>query len=441
MKFIRGFFMFVYMEIQELYHLFLEKENVSTDTRNIIKDSIFFALKGENFDANQFAQQALDNGASYVVVDDKNVAKSSKFILVDDVLTTLQNLANHHRKQFKIPVIGITGSNGKTTTKELIYTVLSKKYNTLATQGNLNNHIGVPLTLLSLKKDIEIAIIEMGANHIGEIEFLSNVAEPNFGIITNIGKAHIEGFGSYQGVIQTKSELYKFIKQSQGVLFVNEDDELLMDLSSEINRTGYGENAKNHDFKLVENSPNLKIAWDNNIITTNLYGKYNFPNIMAAICIGNYFNVDEQDIIDAIANYISTNNRSQFAKIAGNTYYLDAYNANPTSMNAAVDTFIEGKFSNKLMILGDMLELGNISYEEHLNIIEKALNYQLETIFVGNIFFELSDKYKTVKQFHFFKNYEEVISWFSNNQPKNKNILVKGSRGIKLEKIVEAQKV
>lgn len=433
--------MFVYMEIQELYHLFLEKENVSTDTRNIIKDSIFFALKGENFNANQFAQQALDNGASYVVVDDKNVVKSSKFILVDDVLTTLQNLANHHRKQFKIPVIGITGSNGKTTTKELIYTVLSKKYNTLATQGNLNNHIGVPLTLLSLKKDTEIAIIEMGANHIGEIEFLSNIAEPNFGIITNIGKAHIEGFGSYQGVVQTKSELYKFIKQSEGFLFVNEDDELLMDLSSEINRIGYGENAKNHDFKLVESSPNLKIAWDNNIITTNLYGKYNFPNIMAAICIGNYFNVDEQDIIDAITNYISTNNRSQFAKIAGNTYYLDAYNANPTSMNAAVDTFIEGKFSNKLMILGDMLELGNISYEEHLNIIEKALNNQLETIFVGNNFFELSDKYKTVKQLHFFKNHEEVISWFSNNQPKNKNILVKGSRGIKLEKIIEAQKV
>lgn len=433
--------MFVYMEIQELYHLFLEKENVSTDTRNIIKDSIFFALKGENFDANQFAQQALDNGASYVVVDDKNVVKSSKFILVDDVLTTLQNLANHHRKQFKIPVIGITGSNGKTTTKELIYVVLSKKYNTLATQGNLNNHIGVPLTLLSLKKDIEIAIIEMGANHIGEIEFLSKIAEPNFGIITNIGKAHIEGFGSYQGVIQTKSELYKFIKQSQGVLFVNEDDELLMDLSSEINRIGYGENAKSHDFKLIESSPNLKIVWDNNIIRTSLYGKYNFPNIMAAICIGNYFNVDEHDIIDAISNYVSTNNRSQFAKIAGNTYYLDAYNANPTSMNAAVDTFIEGEFSNKLMILGDMLELGSISYEEHLNIIEKALNNQLETIFVGNHFFSLSDKYKENEFLHFFKIYEEVIKWFVENNPKNRNILVKGSRGIKLEKIVEAQKI
>jgi UDP-N-acetylmuramoyl-tripeptide--D-alanyl-D-alanine ligase len=429
------------MEIQELYHLFLEKENVSTDTRNIIKDSIFFALKGENFDANQFAQQALDNGASYVVVDDKNVVKSSKFILVDDVLTTLQNLANHHRKQFKIPVIGITGSNGKTTTKELIYVVLSKKYNTLATQGNLNNHIGVPLTLLSLKKDIEIAIIEMGANHIGEIEFLSKIAEPNFGIITNIGKAHIEGFGSYQGVIQTKSELYKFIKQSQGVLFVNEDDELLMDLSSEINRIGYGENAKSHDFKLIESSPNLKIVWDNNIIRTSLYGKYNFPNIMAAICIGNYFNVDEHDIIDAISNYVSTNNRSQFAKIAGNTYYLDAYNANPTSMNAAVDTFIEGEFSNKLMILGDMLELGSISYEEHLNIIEKALNNQLETIFVGNHFFSLSDKYKENEFLHFFKIYEEVIKWFVENNPKNRNILVKGSRGIKLEKIVEAQKI
>lgn len=429
------------MEIQKLYTLFLEKENISTDTRNINKNCLFFALKGESFDGNQFAQQALDSGAAYAVVDDEHVVISDKYILVDDVLTTLQNLANHHRKQFKIPVIGITGSNGKTTTKELIYTVLSKKYNTLATQGNLNNHIGVPLTLLSLKKDTEIAIIEMGANHIGEIEFLSKIAEPNFGIITNIGKAHIEGFGSYQGVVQTKSELYKFIKQSEGFLFVNEDDELLMDLSSEINRIGYGENAKSHDFKLIESSPNLKIAWDNNIITTNLYGKYNFPNIMAAICVGNYFNVDEQDIIDAIANYISTNNRSQLAEIGENTYYMDAYNANPTSMNAAIDTFVEGKFSNKLMILGDMLELGSVSYEEHVNIIEKALSNQLETIFVGNNFFELSDKYKTVKQLHFFKNYEEVINWFSNNQPKNRNVLVKGSRGIKLEKIVEAQKV
>ena len=409
MKFIRGFFMFVCMEIQDLYYLFLEKENVSTDTRNIIKDSIFFALKGENFDANQFAQQALDNGASYAIVDDKNVVKSDKFILVDDVLTTLQSLANHHRKQFKIPVIGITGSNGKTTTKELIFAVLSKKYNTLATKGNLNNHIGVPLTLLSLKTDTEIAIIEMGANHIGEIDFLSKIAD-------------------------------KFIKQKEGTLFVNEDDKLLMDLSFEINRISYGENAKSHDFKLVESSPNLKIAWNNNIITTNLYGKYNFPNIMAAICIGDYFNVDEQDIIDAITNYVSTNNRSQFAEIRGNTYYLDAYNANPTSMNAAIETFIEGHFSNKLMILGDMLELGNVSDEEHLVIIEKAANNHLNTIFVGNNFFSFSDKYKNNKLLHFFKSYEEVIKWFVENNPKNKNILVKGSRGIKLEKIVEAQK-
>lgn len=432
--------MFVYMEIQELHHLFLDKENVSTDTRNIIKNSIFFALKGENFDANQFAQQALDNGASYVVVDDKKVVKSDKYILVDDVLTTLQHLANYHRKQFKNPVIGITGSNGKTTTKELIFAVLSKKYKTLATKGNLNNHIGVPLTLLSLQPDTAIAIIEMGANHIGEIEFLSKIAEPTFGIITNIGKAHIEGFGSYEGVIQAKSELYKFIKQTEGVLFFNEDDELLMDLSSEINRIGYGENAENHNFKLLESSPNLKIEWNNKVITTNLYGKYNFPNIMAAICIGDYFKVSEQDIVDAIANYVSTNNRSQFAQIGGNTYYLDAYNANPTSMNVAIETFIEGKFLNKLMILGDMLELGNVSDEEHHTIIEKAVNNHLATIFVGNNFFSLSDKYKDNKLLHFFNNYEEVIKWFSENNPKNRNILVKGSRGIKLEKIVEAQK-
>lgn len=432
--------MFVYMEIQKLHQLFLEKGNVSTDTRNIIKDSIFFALKGDNFDANQFAQQALDNGASFVVVDNEKVVTSDKYIVVDDVLITLQQLANYHRKQFKIPVIGITGSNGKTTTKELIFAVLSKKYKTLATKGNLNNHIGVPLTLMSLKPDTEIAIVEMGANHIGEIAFLSKIAEPTFGIITNIGKAHIEGFGNYQGVIKTKYELYKFIKQHEGILFINTDDELLMDLSLEINRVGYGESAKNHDFKLIESSPNLKLTWKDNIITTNLYGKYNFPNIMAAICIGDYFNVSENDIMDAITTYVATNNRSQFTQIGENTYYLDAYNANPTSMKAAMETFIEGKFSNKLMILGDMLELGNVSEEEHSFVVEKAENNQLETIFVGSNFFLLSEKYKDNKLLHFFKNYEEVIDWFAENNPKSRNILVKGSRGIKLEKIVEAQK-
>lgn len=427
------------MKIQELYKLFLEKGNVSTDTRKIIKDSLFFALKGENFDGNKFAQHAIDNGASYAIVDDSTIANHTNILFVEDVLITLQQLANYHRKRLNIPVIGITGSNGKTTTKELINAVLSKKYKTVATIGNLNNHIGVPLTILSITNECEIAIIEMGANHQKEIAFLCHIAEPNYGIITNIGKAHIEGFGSFEIVIQTKSELYHFIKEHEGILFVNEDDALLVKLSKEMNTVFYGNSAAFCQANLISSSPVLELEWKNQLITTQLYGSYNFTNILAALCIGTYFKVDEHKMVEAISAYKPTNNRSQLVEIVDNRFYLDAYNANPTSMNAAIDTFIENKEQHKLMILGDMLELGTISEVEHLQIIEKVLHSKIKTLFVGKIFSALGVNYQ-INLISFFENYLQAAAWLKNESLSNFNILIKGSRGIQLEKILEKLK-
>lgn len=429
--------MFVGMETEKLYTYFKQCNGVCTDTRKITSNSLFFCLKGENFDGNQFAHQAIDNGAKYVVVDDEKVATSEKFLLVKNVLEALQELANYHRKQFNIPVIGITGSNGKTTTKELIYTVLSKKYNTIATVGNLNNHIGVPLTLLTIQPSTEIAIIEMGANHLNEIEFLCRIAAPNYGLITNIGKAHIEGFGSYEGVIKTKSEMYDFVGQHQGKLFVNADDDLLMDLSERLDKITYGVNSKHNNLTFISGNPVLKLIWNDIEITTHLYGKYNFPNVGAAIAIGNFFNVASEEIITAIQGYVATNNRSQLLEKKSNTFYLDAYNANPTSMNAAIDSFVEGEFGNKLLILGDMLELGEIAEKEHDFIVQRIIQSKLDAYLVGKHFRTLSKQYADYKNIHFFENFHEVISYLKTHPIENKNVLVKGSRGIQLERIVE----
>lgn len=424
------------METLQLYELFKKHPIVCTDSRKIIPNSIFFALKGENFNGNTFAEKAITLGAAYSIVDEKEYATKPNIIYVEDTLIALQQLANHHRNQFSIPIIGITGSNGKTTTKELIYTVLSQKYNTLATTGNLNNHIGVPLTLLNLNKQHEVAIIEMGANHTKEIEFLCEIAAPNFGIITNIGKAHIEGFGSYEGVIKTKSELYSAIKTTKGILFVNKDDELLVDLSNNNNCVYYGKTADFCNATLLATTPFLKLKWKAKTINTQLYGNYNFPNILAAICIGTYFKVADDAIIKAIANYTSTNNRSQLVKTGSNLIYLDAYNANPTSMNAAIATFIEQTNQNKLMVLGDMLELGAISAEEHQLIIEKAIAAKINTLFVGKNFGALAHKYKN-GTVHFFENNLKAADWIKATNVTNATILIKGSRGIQLEKIVE----
>lgn len=420
------------MEIVELYNLFTNSTGVCTDTRQIKENCLFFCLKGENFNGNTFAKKAIEKGASYSIIDEKEY-QTENTILVNNVLEVLQKLANHHRKQLNIPFIGITGTNGKTTSKELINSVLSQYFKTTCTQGNLNNHIGVPLTLLSIKKDCEIAIIEMGANHIGEINELCEIAVPNYGIITNIGTAHIEGFGSKEGVIQTKNEMYNFISKNGKLIFTNNDDSLLQKLSSNLNKYTYGKTNADCTSSLLSESPNIKLKWNNFTVNSNLYGAYNFYNILLAICVGQYFKVPTQKIINGIETYVSSNNRSQLIKLDGKEIYLDAYNANPSSMEVAINSFATNKSANKLMILGDMLELGKVSIDEHQNIINKAYELNIDTVFIGNHFSEAEEKYG----FMYFKNTEDLISHLEKNNITSSSILIKGSRGICLEKVVE----
>jgi UDP-N-acetylmuramoyl-tripeptide--D-alanyl-D-alanine ligase len=423
------------MKIQELYTLFLKHPIVCTDTRDIQPGAIFFALKGANFNGNQFAEQALQAGCSLVVIDEVEFKKDDHYFLVEDVLTALQQLANHHRKQLKIPVIAITGTNGKTTSKELLNAVLSEKYKVLATKGNLNNHIGVPLTLLNINNDHEIAIIEMGANHQGEIAMLCTIAEPDYGMITNIGKAHLEGFGGPEGVIKAKNELYQFIKQRQGKLFVNGDNELLKKLSEGIDRVTFG-TSENVNFAgiFVESNPFVKLKYNNTIISTQLVGKYNFENILAAACIGSYFKVSEQQIKTGLEKYVPSNNRSQVMQTKNNLLLLDAYNANPSSMNAAIENFAQMDQPNKMVILGDMLELGDESAKEHTAIVNLLKQKNITNVLlVGNYFMEAGK----ILNAQTFANSAEVLDHLKQHPVKNTTILIKGSRGIKLEKVVE----
>ncbi len=423
------------ISIKELYKIFERHPIVSTDTRNIPEGSLFFALKGANFNANEFASEAIKKGAAYSIIDDEKYY-SHKCILVQDVLETLQNLANHHRKRFTIPVIGITGTNGKTTTKELTAAVLSKKYNTLFTQGNLNNHIGVPLTLLKLTKEQGIAVIEMGANHVGEIWQLSNIADPDYGIITNIGKAHLEGFGSYEGVIKAKSELYDFIEMKGGKLFVNEDDNLLMKLSGSINRITYGTSNKpfikgvpDHDSFLAKGK--LIIEGKEIEISSSLAGSYNFNNIMAAAAIGNNFGVSPEQIKAAIEEYVPSNNRSQIVKKGSNTIWVDAYNANPSSMKSAIENFGALNSPGKILILGDMFELGEVSQKEHqaiADLIEKK--HKGDIYLIGKEFSNVKSTGKV------FLSIEGFLDWLSEHPFNNSVILLKGSRGMQMEKIL-----
>jgi UDP-N-acetylmuramoyl-tripeptide--D-alanyl-D-alanine ligase len=423
------------MDIQTLYNIYLEHKNITTDSRNIKKDSLFFALKGENFDGNAFALDALDKGASYSIIDNPNYATNNRCILVDNVLETLQALALHHRKQLSIPFIGITGTNGKTTTKELVKAVLSKKYRTYATEGNFNNHLGVPLTLLSIPSNAEIAIIEMGANHIGEIDFLCKIALPDFGIITNIGKAHLEGFGSFEGVIRTKTELYNFIKSRNGVLFVNADNELLMQNAHGINHKTYG-TTENSNIKGAYRSSNpyMNFYFENTdvvySVNTKLLGKYNFDNAMAAVCIGAYFNVDLFNIKEAIENYEPSNSRSQMKQTPLNKLILDCYNANPSSMKAAIENFgtlnISGK---KVIMLGGMKELGSDSEKEHRNVVELVRNYNFDlTVFVGKEFAFVTNNETTL----WFDNVTDAKSHFEQNPISNATILLKGSNSVRM---------
>ena len=427
------------MSIEEIYKIFQLYPYISTDSRKIIPNSLFFALKGDNFNGNTFAEKAVSDGAAYAIIDDANYKSNDNIILVDNVLKTLQELAAFHRNRLKIPVIGITGTNGKTTTKELINAILSKEYKTLATIGNLNNHIGVPLTILSITNKHEIAIIEMGANHIGEIGELCDISKPDFGIITNIGKAHLEGFGGIDGVIKTKRDLYKAVQKKNGKLFVNIDNELLMSLSDNIDKITYGETQNAYCYgKVVKANPFVEIKYSGenfeDVLQTQLVGSYNFENILAAITVGIYFGVSKANIKDAIESYQPGNSRSQVMKTAKNTIILDAYNANPTSMEAAIRNFSEIKADNKVLIIGDMLELGAYSQTEHtriLKVIEK-LNFQ-NVILVGKEFLTVCKN----ETWNCFIDSEDAKEWLIKNPVTNAFILLKASRGIKLEKLID----
>ena len=419
------------ISIAQLHRKFIESAGISTDTRKIQYGEMFFCLKGDNFNANKFANKALELGALYVIIDDKDYYVDERTILVSDALEYLQLLASFHRRQFDIPFIGITGTNGKTTTKELVNTVLSKKFKTHATKGNFNNHIGVPLTLLSMPNDTEIAIIEMGANHIGEIAELCRMTEPNYGIITSIGRAHLEGFGSIEGVIKTKTELYNSVNNSAGKLFVNGDSELLMGLSKDQNRIIYG---SNESFEAVgskiEKSAFASLQWKEYNIESQLVGSYNYDNIMAAICIGNYFQVSDNDISEAIENYAPENQRSQWKKSDNNELIIDAYNANPSSMKVAIESIEQLKTVNKWLILGDMLELGKESTKEHQDLINGIDPKLLKsTIFVGTEF----SKAAKGKNLHCFDDTKSAAIWLEDNPINQAVVLVKGSRGIALE--------
>ena len=422
------------MTIEHLHQLFLEFPLVCTDTRKISPNCIFFALKGDNFNGNTYAAQALEKGASYAIVDEEEFAGHDKAILVNNVLNTLQELSRFHRNYCKAKVIGLTGSNGKTTTKELITAVLSRKYKTIATKGNLNNHIGVPLTLLSITPDTEMAIVEMGANHLKEIEFLCKLAMPDFGYITNFGKAHLEGFGSEEGVIKGKSELYYYLTSHDKSIFFNADDPIQKEkLSNVIKKFGYSQNKSEFfRIKLVGADPFVKISVDDILITTQLVGSYNFTNCCAAILIGKYFNVELDEIKRGIENYIPQNNRSQIIKKNGHHIILDAYNANPTSMKAALENFQQLKADYKIAFLGDMFELGKTAENEHQEISNIATNMQFDQVFlIGENFF------KTKSDLSKFKSFDHLRETLNNKTLKNATILIKGSRGMALERILD----
>ncbi len=424
--------------------MFLTSSGVTTDSRNIIKDSLFFALKGDNFDGNSFAGDALNSGAKCSVVDDKNLPDNPNFIKVNDVLSTLQELATYHRKQLKIPVIGLTGTNGKTTTKELISAVLSTKYKVCSTKGNFNNHIGVPLTILGINSDIEIAVIEMGASSKGEIELLSNISRPEYGLITNVGKAHLLGFGSLDGVMKTKGELYDYLYIHNGLAFYNADNPLLTNMISlreGLKTQTYGLELEGYTIKSTsEKDPFLKLQCPGGkLIKTNLIGNYNADNVIAALTIASHFGVDFLKAVDAIENYKPSNNRSQLMKGKHNTLIIDAYNANPTSMKASLENFKNLNTNNKALIIGDMLELGNESQKEHSLILEfiKELNPD-KMYFVGKEFEKAaaSDKYFQSNAL-FFENSLKLKDYIIKEPIKKHTILIKGSRGTRLENVIE----
>ncbi len=420
--------------IERLYEAYLSSSGVSTDTRNIQKNCIFFALKGANFNGNHFAQEALNQGAMLAVIDEPDFATDGT-LLVSNVLETLQVLGRYHREKLSIPVIGLTGSNGKTTTKELLAAVLRTKYNVFATHGNLNNHIGVPLSLLSITEDHELAIIEMGANHQKEIDFLSHLALPDSGMITNIGKAHLEGFGGPEGVLKGKKELYDYLEKSQGTVFLNLDDPVLKNLCPDTETVPYGGDS-NVSGNIIDDTSLLQLLLQiddrKEEIQTNLVGGYNLQNILAAACIGNYYSIPFDKIKSGLEDYQPSNNRSEFKETGRNKLILDAYNANPSSVEAALRNFAKRPEQNKLAIIGDMLELGTDSAAEHANIIQLIQDLSLDAILIGPEFQKIPAKFPC------YDDSDAALEAIEQSAYTDYTILIKGSRGIRLEKLVPA---
>jgi len=429
------------VKIQDLYTIFLENPSISIDSRKPGNGAIFFALRGERFNGNEFAEAAITNGCKYAVIDEEAYAKDDSYLVVSDVLSTLQELAAYHRNHFTIPVIGITGTNGKTTTKELVSNVLESKYNVLSTCGNLNNEIGVPLTVLSFSENTEIAVVEMGANHRGEIARLCQIAKPTHGLITNIGIAHLEGFGSPENVQKAKTELYDFLDEVQGIVFVDEKNEILNTLIQErqIERIPYCDKRfSGKQFRDTDQPCFLSMILDSEgeqfKIRTRLAGSYNFGNVMAALRVGDYFEVEMDEIIKAIESYLPENNRSQIIHGKHNLILLDAYNANPTSMVMAIDNFIECIGKTGMLILGDMLELGAVSMEEHKKLISDIDRSGIhDVILVGSIFSTIASG----KDFRTFQTVDDLRKWLMKYPVLSREILIKGSRRIELERVID----
>ena len=425
------------MKIDDIYSLFSKSSGISTDTRTINKKNIFFCLKGENFNGNSFIDRAINLGASFIIYDEKKLNhKSEKTIKVKNALETLQLLAKYHRSKFRIPVIGLTGSNGKTTSKELINSVLSQKFNVTSTSNNFNNHIGVPLTILEINRKTDLAIIEMGANHLGEIDLLCSIADPNIGYITNFGKAHLEGFGGVDGVVKGKSELYEYIRQKKGVVLVNNDDSIQREKSRGIKTFSFGKSKKSNylTYNTISNKSLCEASLNDKKIKSNLYGEYNFENINASIAMGIHFNLSFEQIKNGIKNYIPKNNRSETIRTKNNFIMADSYNANPTSMKVSIQSFIKLRDTNKILILGDMHEIGKTSIIEHetiINYIKK--NKDLKIFLVGKTFYHLKFNSERIQ---FFYKTKELISHLKKNLIIDCTILLKGSRKINLEKVI-----
>ena len=425
------------MSIIDLYDLFIHNPQITTDSRNCPKGSIFFALKGDKFDGNQYAGKALASGCVYAVIDNPDYYIGERTILVDNVLKTLQQLAHHHRKVLGLPIIGITGTNGKTTTKELLAAVLSTKFNLLYTEGNFNNHIGVPLTLLRLTHDHEMAVIEMGASHPGDIKELVDIVHPNYGIITNVGRAHLEGFGSFEDVIRTKGELYDYIRRSKGKIFIKKENEYLQSIAKGIEQITYGNGDDAFaSGQVVSCDPFLVFNWKQqgklHTVETHMIGSYNLDNVLAAVAVGRFFKIPAERISRAIAAYEPTNNRSQFKKTENNELIIDAYNANPSSMKVALDNFITMPVQPKAIILGDMRELGPTSDELHAEVVEQIKKGQFDKVFLCGEHFS-----KVGKEFSPFATTEAMVEELRKQPLKGYHILIKGSHSMGLEKLAD----